>query len=152
MKIATTPVELMMAPSPPTASISRTSSLVSLSPASEVNRSPSFCATPVRTRPCPMTNKVAISTTLGSAKPASASPMLERVAGFLGGRLQKVEQTVRGSASIDRATGLVLESTVTTRASGEIGAQSGRGQVLAVHAEEVRTLRQIPVPDDLTWD
>jgi hypothetical protein len=53
MKIATTAVELISASSPPTASISRTSSRVSLLPAVEFNQSPSRRATPVRTSPSP---------------------------------------------------------------------------------------------------
>ena len=73
MKIATTPVELITAPSPPTTSISRTSRRVSLLPALATSQSPSRCATPVRTSPSPMTNSSAIRTTLGSLKPASAS-------------------------------------------------------------------------------
>ena len=76
IKIATTPVELMTAPRPPTTSISSTSSFVSLLPARAISQSPRRCATPVRTRPSPMTNRAAISTMLGSAKPLIASLML----------------------------------------------------------------------------
>ncbi len=73
MKIATTPVELMTAPSPATTDISRTISRASLLPALATSQSPSRCATPVRTSPSPSTNSSAIRITLGSAKPASAS-------------------------------------------------------------------------------
>src|SRR5262245_60104089 len=77
MKMATTPVELMKAPSPATAAISRTSSRVSLLPVLAMSQSPSRCATPVRTRPLPTTKRAASRTTFGSLKPArvSATPM-----------------------------------------------------------------------------
>ena len=76
MKIATTPVELMTAPSAPTLSIRSARSRNSLLPAFAFRRSPMRCATPVRTSPSPITNSVAISTTFGSENPASASPTL----------------------------------------------------------------------------
>ena len=76
MKMATTPVELITAPSTPTASISSTRRRVPLLPARSVSRSPIRCATPVRTSPSPITKRVAIRMTLGSVKPASDSPML----------------------------------------------------------------------------
>ena len=73
MKIATTAVELIRAPRPPTTSISNTRRRVSLVPADAFNQSPSRLATPVRTRPSPMTKSAAIRTMLESLKPASAS-------------------------------------------------------------------------------
>ena len=75
MKIATTAVELIIAPSPATATISRTSRRVSLLPALAFSQSPSRRATPVRTKPSPITNSAAIRTMLRSLKPASASGM-----------------------------------------------------------------------------
>ena len=76
MKIAMTPVELMKAPSPATAIMSNASSRVSLLRAFLRSQSPSCWATPVRTRPSPMTNNAPIRTMFESLKPASASPML----------------------------------------------------------------------------
>ena len=73
MKIATTPVELMKAPSPAIVNISSTNNRVSLAPATPVSQTPIRLATPVRTRPSPTTNNPAISITTGSPKPASAS-------------------------------------------------------------------------------
>ena len=72
MKMATTPVELMKAPSPATTAINREISRVSLLPAVLISQSPSCCATPVRTSPSPMTNKAPSSTILGSLNPARA--------------------------------------------------------------------------------
>ena len=76
MKIATTAVELMRAPSPPTATISNTRRRVSLVPADAFNQSPSRLATPVRTKPSPITKSAAIRTILESLNPANASLML----------------------------------------------------------------------------
>ena len=76
MKMATTPVELMNAPSVATTPMSKTSRRVSLLPAFAVSQSPSRWATPVRTRPSPITNNAASSTMVESLKPASASLMV----------------------------------------------------------------------------
>ncbi len=76
IKIATTPVELIKAPSPATVIISKTSILTSLLPATFTSQAPITVATPVRTRPSPMINKAAIKITLGSLKPEKASEML----------------------------------------------------------------------------
>ncbi len=76
MKMAVTAVELMVAPSPQTTAISRTVSRTSLWPALVISQSPSRRATPVRTRPSPITNSAAMRTMLESLKPASASPMV----------------------------------------------------------------------------
>ncbi len=73
IKMATTPVELIKAPSPATVSISRTSILVSLLPATSTSQAPILVATPVRTRPSPMIKSAAIRMTLGSLKPEKAS-------------------------------------------------------------------------------
>ena len=73
MKIATTPVELINAPSPATVSIRKTSILVSLLPAACTSQEPILVATPVRTRPSPIINSAAIRITLGSLKPENAS-------------------------------------------------------------------------------
>ena len=73
MKMATTAVELISEPRPPTAAISRTSRRVSLLPALALSQSPSRRATPVMTRPSPITNSAAISTIDGSENPANAS-------------------------------------------------------------------------------
>ena len=73
MKIATTPVELIKAPSPATVSIKKTSILVSLLPATLTSHEPILVATPVRTRPSPIINRAAIRITLGSLKPEKAS-------------------------------------------------------------------------------
>lgn len=71
-----TPVELITAPSAPTLNIKRMTSRRSLFLAFAMSRSPIRRATPVRTSPLPITKSIAISTTLPSAKPASASSML----------------------------------------------------------------------------
>ena len=76
MKIATTAVPLMKAPRPAAASISITSARPSWPPVVWPIQSPIRRATPVRTRPSPMTKSAAINTMLGSAKPASASDMV----------------------------------------------------------------------------
>ena len=76
MKMAMTPVELMIDPSNPTANMSRISRRVSLVPAVTASQSPSFWATPVLTRPSPITNNTAMSTMLESLNPAIASPMV----------------------------------------------------------------------------
>ena len=76
IKIATTPVELINAPSPATVIISNTSILTSLLPATFTNQAPITVATPVRTRPSPIINKAAIKITLGSLNPEKASVML----------------------------------------------------------------------------
>ena len=76
IKIATTPVELMNAPSPATVIISSTSILTSLLPATFTSQAPITVATPVRTRPSPIINRAAIKITLGSLKPEKASEML----------------------------------------------------------------------------
>ena len=76
MKMATTAVELIKEPRPPTAAISRMSKRFSLLPAFASSQSPSRRATPVLTRPSPMTNSAAISMIDGSANPASASFMV----------------------------------------------------------------------------
>ena len=55
MKIAVTAVELMVAPSPQTTTMSRTMRRTSSFPALAINQSPSRWATPVRTKPSPMT-------------------------------------------------------------------------------------------------
>ncbi|CES24414.1 Uncharacterised protein [Salmonella enterica subsp. enterica serovar Typhi] len=73
IKIATTPVELMKAPSPATVIISKTSILISLLPAILTSQVPTTVATPVRTRPSPIINKAAIRMTFGSLKPEKAS-------------------------------------------------------------------------------
>ena len=75
MKMATTAVELIREPRPPTAAISRISRRFSLLPACRSSQSPSRLATPVLTRPSPITNSAAISMIDGSANPASASFM-----------------------------------------------------------------------------
>src|SRR5690606_9235810 len=72
-KMATTPVELMTVPIAVTAAIKRTMSRASSLPARRTRRSPTFWATPVRTRPSPSTNRAPIRTTLGSLKPERAS-------------------------------------------------------------------------------
>ena len=54
--------------------MSRTMRRTSLLPALVINQSPSCWATPVRTRPSPITKSAAIRTMFGSLKPASASP------------------------------------------------------------------------------
>ena len=77
MKMAVTAVELIVAPRPQTTTIRRTISRISLRPAFTISQSPSCRATPVRTRPSPITNSAAIRTMFGSLKPASASPMRE---------------------------------------------------------------------------
>ena len=76
IKIAVTAVELIVAPRPQTTSISRTISRISLLPAFAISQSPSRRATPVRTKPSPITNSAAIRTMFESLKPASASPMV----------------------------------------------------------------------------
>src|SRR5678815_70646 len=73
MKIATTPVELMTAPSTATASISKASSRPSLPAARRSRKSPICTASPVRTSPSPTMKSAAMSTTFGSLNPASAS-------------------------------------------------------------------------------
>ena len=73
MKMATTAVELIKEPRPPTAAISRMSKRFSLLPAFASSQSPSRRATPVLTRPSPMTNSAAISMIDGSENPANAS-------------------------------------------------------------------------------
>ena len=67
MKMATTAVELIKEPRPPTAAISRMSKRFSLPPALASSQSPSRRATPVLTRPSPITNSAAISMIDGSA-------------------------------------------------------------------------------------
>ena len=77
MKIAVTAVELIVAPRPQTTAISNDDQpeLRCARPARSASRR--VCrATPVRTRPSPITNSAAISTMLESLKPASASPMV----------------------------------------------------------------------------
>ena len=76
MKMATTAVELIREPRPPTAAISKTSRRFSLLPAVASSQSPSRRATPVRTRPSPMTKSAAIRMIDESANPASASFMV----------------------------------------------------------------------------
>ena len=76
IKMATTPVELMNAPSPATVIISNTSIFTSLLPATLTSQAPITVATPVRTRPSPIMNKAAIKITLGSLNPEKASVML----------------------------------------------------------------------------
>ena len=73
IKIATTPVELIKAPSPATVSIRKTSIFVSLLPATLTSQLPTLVATPVRTRPSPIINSAAIRITFGSLKPENAS-------------------------------------------------------------------------------
>ena len=73
IKIATTPVELINAPSPATVSINKTNILISLLPATLTSHVPITVATPVRTKPSPIINKAAIRTTLGSEKPENTS-------------------------------------------------------------------------------
>lgn len=73
MKMATTPVELITEPRSATTSIRSERSRVSLRPAFATNQSPRRWATPVLTRPSPMTKRAAIRTMLGSAKPVSVS-------------------------------------------------------------------------------
>ena len=75
MKMATTPVELMKAPRPATAAMSSTSRRVSLLPAVAMSQSPIRWATPVRTRPSPMTKSAPSSTMFASLKPP-APPVL----------------------------------------------------------------------------
>ena len=76
IKMATTPVELINAPSPATVIISNTSILTSLLPATFTSQAPITVATPVRTRPSPIMNNAAIKITLGSLNPEKASVML----------------------------------------------------------------------------
>src|SRR5580704_4175272 len=76
IKMAVTAVELMVAPRPQTTVMRRTISRISLLPAFTISQSPSRWATPVRTRPSPITNSAAIRTMFESLKPASASPMV----------------------------------------------------------------------------
>jgi len=73
IKSATTPVELMKEPTAATTSISSAMSRRSSLPARRAIKSPSFCATPVRTSPSPTTKSAAMRITFGSLKPASAS-------------------------------------------------------------------------------
>ena len=73
IKIATTPVELINAPSPATVSIRKTSIFVSLLPATLTSQLPTLVATPVRTKPSPIINSAAIRITFGSLKPENAS-------------------------------------------------------------------------------
>ncbi|SRN45190.1 Uncharacterised protein [Shigella flexneri] len=73
IKIATTLVELINAPSPATVSINKTNILISLLPATLTSHVPITVATPVRTKPSPIINKAAIRTTLGSEKPENTS-------------------------------------------------------------------------------
>ena len=68
MKMAVTAVELIIEPSPQTTSISRTSSRVSLLPAFAISQSPSRRATPVRTKPSPITNSAAMRTIFAIAE------------------------------------------------------------------------------------
>ena len=74
--MAVTAVELIVAPRAQTTVISSTSNRVSLLPAVLMSQSPKPRATPVRTRPSPMTKRAAMRTMLGSAKPARASPIV----------------------------------------------------------------------------
>ena len=74
--MAVTAVELMVAPRPQTTIIKRTISRISLLPALTISQSPRRWATPVRTKPSPITNSAAIRTMFESLKPASASPMV----------------------------------------------------------------------------
>ena len=74
--MATTAVELIKEPRPPTAAISRISRRFSLLPAFASSQSPSRRATPVITRPSPITNSAAIRMIDGSENPASASFMV----------------------------------------------------------------------------
>ena len=73
IKMATTAVELIREPRPPTAVISRINRRLSLLPAFTSSQSPSRRATPVMTRPSPITNNAAIRMMDESANPASAS-------------------------------------------------------------------------------
>ena len=73
MKMATTPVELMKAPRVETTAMSRAVRRVSLLPAVRISQSPSFWATPVRTRPSPITNRAPRRMMLESLNPARAS-------------------------------------------------------------------------------
>ena len=87
--MATTAVELIKEPRTPTTAISRISKRFSLLPAFASSQSPSRRATPVLTRPSPITNSAAINTIEGSENPASASFM--------------VMTPVKGSATITRS-------------------------------------------------
>jgi len=103
MKIATTPVELIKAPSPATVIISRTSILVSLLPAIVTSHAPILVATPVRTSPSPIINSAAIKITFGSLKPESASGSV-RVP-------LSTKATMTNSATASMRTLLVAKST-----------------------------------------
>src|SRR5699024_6471052 len=73
IKIATTPVELINAPSPATVSLNKTNILISLLPATLTSHVPITVASPVRTKPSPIINKAAIRTKLGSEKPENTT-------------------------------------------------------------------------------
>jgi hypothetical protein len=117
MKMATTPVELITAPKAPTTSISSTTSRVSLLPARATSQSPSRCATAVRTKPSPITNKAAISTTLASLKPARASPMVTTPVN--GSVVSTISATasMRGRLSANIATAAVSRASTTARSN-----------------------------------
>ena len=134
MKIATTAVELISAPRPPTTSISNTSRRVSLAPADAFNQSPSRLATPVRTRPSPITNSAAIRTMLESLNPASASLMLMMPVNGITAIMINATTSMRGRSAMNIAIAAARRHKNDSEVYGQIGFSARRVAALSVCA------------------
>ena len=115
MKMATTAVELMIEPRPPTAAISRTSSRFSLLPALASSQSPSRRATPVRTRPSPITKSAAMRMIVGSENPASTSFMVTMPVNGMATSTSSATASMRGRPSTNIAIAAASMSRTSAR-------------------------------------
>ena len=125
MNIATTAVELIKEPRPPTTSMSRTTRRVSLDPADAFSQSPSRLATPVRTRPSPMTNSAAIRTMFESANPARASFMVMMPVNGITAIMINATASIRGRPTMNIAIAAASRKRITTRSVVTVSGSSG---------------------------
>jgi len=132
MKIAVTAVELIVEPSPQTTDISNTTNRRSLFAAVRVSQSPKARATPVRTKPSPMTNRAAIKTILGSLKPANASVIVNTPVNGSNVSMISATASMRG----------LLMANITIAAISNASTDANSGFICAHHFNEWLTKRR----------
>lgn len=115
MKIATTPVELMIEPSSATASINSTINMRRSLPARAASQSPSLYVTPVCERPAPTTNSAPMSTTFGSANPSSVSSTLMMPVSGSATITSTATTSIRGRPSANSTTATASSTSTMTR-------------------------------------